>query len=36
MRSSDLLLWLYMWVDVHLFFIAQSIESITRKVNQND
>lgn len=33
MRFSDLLLWLYVWVDVRLFFLAQSIARITRKVN---
>jgi len=33
MKFSDLLLWLYVWADVRLFFLAQSIESITRKVN---
>lgn len=33
MRFSDLLLWLYVWADVQLFFLAQQVESISRKVN---
>lgn len=33
MRFSDYLLWLYVWADVQLFFLAQTFESITRKVN---